>query len=210
MGLIKCKSCGHEISKNASSCPNCGEPKKKKTGCFPWFMLFVFVFFGLTMFIGQRSFNQPEKGSVPISPKLVVYKWQYNEYDDDMGRGKIKSASVKSKNTISFKFPYNGVQRATLHLRNHPKHGNDVILTVEKGQFMCSYDGCSVEIRFDDGKVSRYNASESSTKSTDVLFIKNYNAFVANAKKSKNISITAPFYKEGNVFMEFNSEGLNF
>ena len=28
--LIECKTCGKEISKNATSCPNCGEPLEKK------------------------------------------------------------------------------------------------------------------------------------------------------------------------------------
>jgi hypothetical protein len=30
MALIKCKECGHEISDEAISCPNCGKPQKDK------------------------------------------------------------------------------------------------------------------------------------------------------------------------------------
>lgn len=32
MALIKCKECGHQISKKAESCPNCGAVLKKKRG----------------------------------------------------------------------------------------------------------------------------------------------------------------------------------
>ena len=33
MALIKCKDCGHEVSKEAKTCPNCGAPttQKRKT-----------------------------------------------------------------------------------------------------------------------------------------------------------------------------------
>jgi uncharacterized membrane protein YvbJ len=30
MALIKCKECGHEISDEALTCPNCGKPQKDK------------------------------------------------------------------------------------------------------------------------------------------------------------------------------------
>jgi uncharacterized membrane protein YvbJ len=30
MALIKCKECGHEISDEAESCPNCGKPQKNR------------------------------------------------------------------------------------------------------------------------------------------------------------------------------------
>ncbi len=33
MALIKCTECGHEVSENASSCPNCGSPIEKEIVC---------------------------------------------------------------------------------------------------------------------------------------------------------------------------------
>lgn len=34
MSLVKCKACGHSVSKKAEKCPNCGEPMKRKSvGC---------------------------------------------------------------------------------------------------------------------------------------------------------------------------------
>ena len=46
MALKKCKECGHEVSKKASSCPNCGAPLKKpkrKTSTFTWLVLILIV-----------------------------------------------------------------------------------------------------------------------------------------------------------------------
>jgi hypothetical protein len=137
-------------------------------------------------------------------------KWNYQESEENMGRGTIKYAHVVSLNTLNFEFPYQGSQRATLQLRKHPKHGEDVIISIEKGQFKCSYNGCKVAVRFDNGKAITYNASEPSDNSTTTIFIDDYKSFVARAKKSEKIFVEAEFYQEGFNVMEFNSEGLKF
>lgn len=138
-------------------------------------------------------------------------KWNYQESRDKMGRGTIKNAYVKSMNKLSFDFPYQGLQNATLQLRKHPKYGKDVIVSIDKGQFLCnSYNGCKVSVRFDNTKPIRYNATEPSDHSTTYIFIRNYESFVSRAKKSKKIYIEAEFYREGYRVMEFNSEDLKF
>lgn len=46
--LINCKACGAKVSKNAPTCPGCGEPVKKKSnedGCWALIILGIFVFF---------------------------------------------------------------------------------------------------------------------------------------------------------------------
>ena len=67
-------------------------------------------------------------------------RWNYEESPDKMGRGAIKQAYISSLNEIEFDFPYREPQRATLQLRKHPKYGNDVILSIERGQFLCHLD----------------------------------------------------------------------
>ena len=41
--LIKCTGCGEKISKNAKSCPHCGEPKAKSTSLLTWLVLILFI-----------------------------------------------------------------------------------------------------------------------------------------------------------------------
>jgi len=43
--LIKCAGCGEEISKNAKSCPHCGEPKEESTSLLTWIIVFAIGFF---------------------------------------------------------------------------------------------------------------------------------------------------------------------
>ena len=135
-------------------------------------------------------------------------RWSYEESSDQMGRGKIKTANINSVNKVNFGFPYQGAQRGWLLLRQHPKHGKDVIFGIDRGQFLCRIDACSVNVRFDNGKAQSYSAGEPADHSTTVLFIRNYDRFLANARKAKTVYIEAQFFQEGTRVFEFAIEGL--
>jgi hypothetical protein len=147
----------------------------------------------------------------PMSSEPVVHPtWGYSSREDDMGKGSVKFAMVESSNEVSFGFPYQGAQRATLELRKHPRHGKDIILSIQKGQFIAGYSGTSLLVRFDDGAAQKFYAVEPADHSSNMLFIQGYEKFVARAKRSSKIRIEATFYHEGNRTFEFNSSGLEF
>lgn len=56
--LIKCTTCGKEISKNAKSCPSCGQPNKK-TSPFTWFVAICFGVWVISILIP----DSPSPGS---------------------------------------------------------------------------------------------------------------------------------------------------
>jgi hypothetical protein len=134
--------------------------------------------------------------------------WRYALKEDRMGGGQTKTAITLSKNEISFGFPYQGSQKATLSLRAHPRYGRDVILSVPKGQFICGVSGCSVTVRFGNGKPQRYSVSPPDDHSSNVLFIEGHDRFVANARKVDKLLIEAAFYQEGNRVFEFEVTDL--
>ena len=57
--LNKCKDCGHEVSKSAKKCPNCGKPQSggKLLGCgpFTWLLISAVVL----MVVLGRSVSKP-------------------------------------------------------------------------------------------------------------------------------------------------------
>lgn len=144
--------------------------------------------------------TEPEPGS----------QWVYTQMDDAMGKGKIFTASVRSTNTVSFEFPYAGPQYGTLTIRTHARHGKDVILRIERGQFLCnSYDGCRVLVRFDDGEAQYYEAGGPSDNSTEILFIHNYSGFVSRMLKANRVRISAEIHQEGSPLFEFDVRGFD-
>lgn len=244
MALTKCNECGHQISKSATACPNCGA-KVKRTSLFTKIVGGFFALVVLMMVIGQQSIEKErsekaaqeaaqrqaeqarlaamtpeqraeaekkrkaqEMARQEAEQRRLGLMWNYEESQDSMGRGTIKNAFVKSLNQVEFDFPYKGPQRATLQLRIHPKYGKDVILSIDRGQFLCGIDGCSVNVRFGSGKPVAYRVSEPADHSTTHLFIGSYEQFSANTKKVGRVSIEAQFFQQGNRVFEFDVTGL--
>lgn len=134
--------------------------------------------------------------------------WNYSDGEDNMSGKPVRRAYVSSLNTVDFKFPYSGVQRATLTIRKHPRWGTSVYVAIEKGQFVCGYDDCDVRVRFSKGNALRMSASEPDDHSSNLLFISSASSFVAQARKSEKIYIEADFYQEGSRVFEFDSSDL--
>lgn len=65
MALIKCSGCGTQISENAAACPQCGEPKKKRTSRLTWAVLALIV-----IGVGMRL-TSPERA--PSSASSAEY-----------------------------------------------------------------------------------------------------------------------------------------
>lgn len=240
MALTNCKECGHQISKTAAQCPNCGA-KTKEMGALSLIGIALLTIIILSTIFGgtnssststnsaeQAAAEQVRISSLPPEQQAVErerlekaalekqeqhlqslgLRWNYNESPDQMGRGTVKLAYVRSLNEVQFDFPYREPQRATLQLRKHPKYGNDVILNIERGQFLCHLDGCAVSVRFDEGKPLTFSAVEPEDNSTTTVFISNYERFVKNLRKANKVFVEAQFYQEGNRVFEFETAEL--
>ncbi|WP_122721536.1 hypothetical protein [Pseudomonas proteolytica] len=134
--------------------------------------------------------------------------WNYTDSEDGISGKSVRRAFVSSINTVDFKFPYGGTQRATLTIRKHPRWGTSVYVAIEKGQFICGYDDCDVRVRFSKGNAQRMSASEPDDHSSNLLFISNASSFISQARKSDKVYIEANFYQEGSRVFEFDTSGL--
>lgn len=230
-----CKKCGLQVSARATRCPHC-RPEKKRTGCLAKLGVGILLFTAASIMLSHcdppapkapattpappqtpssAQAQQPQPAPTPAPDNTETLRslglaWNYSEEKDEMGNGSVHQAHVNSNNIFEFGFPYQRPQRATLQLRKHPRFGRDVILSVERGQFMCGVSSCSVQVRFDDGNVQTYSATGPADHDSTVLFIRGYERFVAAARKSKTVAIEAQFYREGNRVLQFNTAGLDF
>jgi len=232
MAMTKCRECGAQVSTKAEACPNCGAKRKGNSGCGTLIGAAVLIVVALGL-IGECSSNTSPTTAVSSVQSAASYapaalvttaqpsasptsvpqpgsQWVYRQDEDPMGKGTAHFASVLSHNTVSFGFPYSGAQHGTLTLRTHPRYGKDVILGIERGQFLCpSYDGCTVLVRFDDSKAIRYSAAGAADNSTETVFIRGYSSFVAHLEKSKRVRISANVYQEGAPVFEFDVSGFD-
>ena len=191
--------------------------EEKKKGCLGCSWKSIWIIFGIVLVLGVlsnigktiRERDQILSPSQAQSQEEVKkFTWEYFDVPDDMGFGTIHIAEIKSNNTVNFDSPYKGEQRATLKLRTHPRRGEGVIFSIEKGQFISGVYGTTVFVRFDDDAPKKFTAVELDDRDPTRLFIQGYKSFVASARKASKIRIEATFYNEGNRVFEFDSAGL--
>ena len=72
MALVKCKECGHEISKNAEMCPHCGK-KIKKGNLFLRLVGILFII-GLIGNLTDGDKKQPSNSNNQSSSRRIAYE----------------------------------------------------------------------------------------------------------------------------------------
>lgn len=137
-------------------------------------------------------------------------QWTYSVSEEQMTGGMRKTASVSSTNTVEFGFPYAGSQNGHLTLRTDPRYGKDVIFRIEQGQILCtSYDGCTVQVRFDDEKPTSFSASAAADHSSETVFIDDYARFLAKMRKAKRVRLSLNIYQNGRPVFDFDVSGFD-
>jgi len=185
----------------------------------PWLLLIGFLaLVGVAVLMGTFGTTTTKKRpgesssapapSVPEAHPEPTSPWVYTSDEDTMGR-KRSFAEVVSTNTLDFGFPYQGSQHGTLTIRKSARSGTEVMISIERGQFLCGVDECAVNVRFDDGPIQEFSAGEPSDHSTTVLFIEGQTRFTAHLRRAKTLRVEATFYQEGSQTLEFNVEGFS-
>lgn len=167
------------------------------------------LLFDSTNSASSPSTSTTNAASATTSSSPSTATWRYSEDEDKMRNQITKYAELDSDNQLFFDFPYNGGSTGELSLRVSPKFGKDVILQVSKGQFLCSFDGCTVHVKFDNQPIVSYDAAEASDGTSNLIFIHNYVSFVQHLKHAKKVTIEAQFYQSGWQQIEFSPAGLN-
>jgi predicted nucleic acid-binding Zn ribbon protein len=98
--LIKCKSCGKEISTEAKTCPQCGAPNKKKLGCLSILVLAVVALFIIGIIVSAAGGGHHSSGgssTVATSTPTAITKDQWKEKvsaENGTERNAINSGSI--------------------------------------------------------------------------------------------------------------------
>lgn len=133
-------------------------------------------------------------------------QWRYQDETDKMTGKAASYAQLVSDNTLALGSPYAGKNHGMLTVRQHPKHGLDVLLSVDKGQILCRASaGCAVTVRFGSGKPQRFTVLEPADYSSDTVFIENPARFIAAARKHTQILVQLPMFREGEQLLEFTT-----
>jgi hypothetical protein len=132
--------------------------------------------------------------------------WVHTREIDPISKKTIHTATITSTFPLEFGFPYQGKQHAQLSIRRHPRYGLDVILQLEKGQFLAGVTGTTVNARFDENLVTKFSAVGPEDHDSKTLFLNNEAKFLTLLGKSKVVVLSTTVYQEGEQTMMFEVE----
>lgn len=214
MALRKCKECGNEISDSAETCPRCGYKQPKKAGILAWVLGMVVI---VAIVRGTQT-NSTESSPIDsASPANLVVaseiqkeksSWEYSKDLDKISGKMTSSASSDSLNSHQLNFPYAGGTTGSLIIRKHPRYGNDVIFSINKGQILCGIHECTVTIKFDNRPPKTYTAVPPSDHSSTYLFIKPTAKLKKEISQAQSVTIEVEFYQSGSRTFEFKVENI--
>lgn len=131
--------------------------------------------------------------------------WTYTNQVDKMNGSTTQFAFVGSVNSLSLPSPYSGKNHGRITVRSAKANGLAVVVQVEKGQFICGINSCSVLVRFDEKPPIKFRAVPPADRDSKTLFLEPEKQFIEAAKKAKMIRLQATMFQAGDQILEFAS-----
>jgi hypothetical protein len=128
--------------------------------------------------------------------------WTYHESTDEMRGTHSRTACLVATGLLRLDFPYQDA-RGTLCVRQREGEALEVFVGASEGQAQCSYSGCSVPVRFDDGDVTAFRAERSDRGNT--VFVRDADGFVRELLESSTLIVEIDFYRNANTQIRFDN-----
>ncbi len=133
--------------------------------------------------------------------------WSYDTVKDEMTSGTVIMAKTEATNTFEFNAPYDGYNGAEIEIRRI-RGVTDVILGIQKGQFIGGVEGQNIKVRFDQKRYSEYFCNPAADYDPTILFIDDTGDFIEHLKYAKQLRIEANIYDNGFQQFVFSVDGF--
>ncbi len=145
-----------------------------------------------------------------VSTSNAVAQWVKRTVPDQMtGKPSHVSYSVVSSNELQLPFPYEGRTTGLLGLRiGRIEGGIQVGLMMERGQFVCPPNDCSVRIRLDDGEPFSLRAAPSRDGRPNLIMLQDQaGKLLAGTRQAQKIMVEATILEVGEKVFIFSTPG---
>lgn len=137
-------------------------------------------------------------------------EWSHNITEDKMGRGSDEIASTTSLSYLNLAPPYDGKQNATLSFRRLGKGGNELVLSIQKGQIVCDSSECMVLLRVNSEEPFRFAMSHPKDGSSNILIGALKTEELRKLKSANKITAEVTIYQNGESIVEFDTQNNPF
>lgn len=133
--------------------------------------------------------------------------WVYHAMPENGGM--VRTATIHRSGDDTSTGVSEDAEGLRLVLRQHPEWGQSVYLLVSNGDFDCAEDGCSMQIRFDEGEPSEWKATVSREGPLPALFVEDDEAFIAQLEQAGWVESQAPLAEQAARPLRFEVGGFD-
>ncbi len=142
-------------------------------------------------------------------PFEATAAWEYESFKMGIDEEIAKAAGVRSINSLSLDFPYQGETFGHLVLRTHPESGFNLMIILDRGQILCGIDSCEMRIKFDNEPSYSAELSPSDSYDNHLLFASQPEALEEKILRSKLMKIELKLFQSAAKILEFDVSGLD-
>ncbi|WDZ50174.1 hypothetical protein LF296_12675 [Acinetobacter vivianii] len=150
---------------------------------------------------GDKSIKLP-----PIS-EPVTGSWHIVSLFNEEQEKLIRWAVLRSENNAKLDFQDNGENRLQLDILDSSTVKPKIFLTIDKGQYDCEGNLCSISVKFENNPIQHFTFSKHEPQvNGGIVLILSENAqeFLENVRKYNNLTLEVPFHDNGVHQFEFN------
>ncbi|NKG34789.1 hypothetical protein [Acinetobacter junii] len=168
----------------------------------------------------ENEYNESENKeidgdkAIKISPisNTETGSWHIVSHFNEEQEKLTRWASLRSENNVELDSQSEEKNRLQLDIRDSRTNKPQIFLTIDRGQFDCAGNLCSITVKFENNPSQHFTFSryEPQVNGGVVLILsENPEIFLENVRKNNNLSIGIPFYKIGIHQFEFNISKFN-
>ena len=132
--------------------------------------------------------------------------WIYEKITTDTLQKELKSATVRSRNSITLLSPDAGVNHGLIMIRKVKGGEPEVLFALDEGRF---YTGETIPVKIDGGNAEWIAVDKPMDRRTDLLFIHEPIKFINQIKNAKELKIAAQLSQNGEKIFDFPVDGLD-
>ena len=213
MALVKCKECGHEISKKAEICPNCGAKRKKGTSLATWFVLILIILFFIA-FQQQSDYSSAMDSALKVESleeekRRPSTDWTFHQFEDEMTGAIVANAtSNKTYPSRRMSFPYSDVNAWIGFGCNNKQQwafiGFNASPNLSDDKTKDGYNLIQTRIKWNENIESATLTQEWGAK---FLHFQDIEQTIANIKSASKALLELQWHGEEAVYFEFSLKG---
>ncbi|WP_151863406.1 hypothetical protein [Acinetobacter sp. TUM15512] len=155
----------------------------------------------------SSEYEGDKEAKLPPISDPITGSWHIVSYFNEVQEKLIRWAVLRSENNVKLDSQDNGENRLQLDIIDSNTVKPKIYLTIDKGQYDCEGNLCSISVKFDNNPIQHFTFSmhEPQVNGGVVLILsENAQEFLENVRKYNNLTLGVPFHDNGVHQFEFN------